>query len=222
LFVDGSNVRLEACGARFWLEGGTLLGALRTNDLIKVGSTRRLMIAASRLHHGLHSYAFLMSQWDYDADVGIFRDDIDKCAELRQAKQQVRKLMCVAGRAVSACCAPMGGTDSPSLSVSRQGTHHAPEGFVWERAREGDFYRVQYSMANHLHVDIFPFYERDGVMTKVARGLVLWLLDIRDSNVICTTQNRLSPLARIRGWRATRRMPSSQPTTCSRWSGICS
>jgi len=40
------------------------------------------------------------------------------------------------------------------------------EGFVWERASDGDFIRVQYSKTNHLHVDIFPFYEKNGVMTK--------------------------------------------------------
>ena len=26
--------------------------------------------------------------------------------------------------------------------------------------------RVQYSKVNHLHVDLFPFYERNGIMTK--------------------------------------------------------
>jgi hypothetical protein len=41
------------------------------------------------------------------------------------------------------------------------------DGFIWEKATEGDFYRVQYSASNHVHVDIFPFYELDGVMTKV-------------------------------------------------------
>ena len=34
------------------------------------------------------------------------------------------------------------------------------KGYVWEKAREGDFIRVQYSEVNHLHVDIFPFYEK--------------------------------------------------------------
>jgi phosphorylcholine metabolism protein LicD len=37
---------------------------------------------------------------------------------------------------------------------------------VWEKATEGEFYRVQYSATNHLHVDIFPFYPKDGNMTK--------------------------------------------------------
>lgn len=40
------------------------------------------------------------------------------------------------------------------------------KGFVWEKATEGDFIRVQYSNTNHLHVDIFPFYEKNGYMTK--------------------------------------------------------
>jgi len=40
------------------------------------------------------------------------------------------------------------------------------DGYVWEKATEGDFYRVQYSQSNHLHVDIFPFYSRNGTMTK--------------------------------------------------------
>lgn len=44
--------------------------------------------------------------------------------------------------------------------------HIDQQGYVWERATEGDFIRVQYSVTNHLHVDIFPFFEKDGVMTK--------------------------------------------------------
>ena len=31
------------------------------------------------------------------------------------------------------------------------------EGYVWEKAREGDFCRVQYSQTNHLHVVRLPF-----------------------------------------------------------------
>ena len=42
------------------------------------------------------------------------------------------------------------------------------KGFIWEKAVEGDFYRVQYSAKNRVHVDIFPFYEdENGYMTKV-------------------------------------------------------
>lgn len=41
-------------------------------------------------------------------------------------------------------------------------------GYVWEtsRANEGQFYRVQASTTNRLHVDIFPFYPKNGFMTK--------------------------------------------------------
>lgn len=42
------------------------------------------------------------------------------------------------------------------------------DGFVWQKSNpeEGDFYRVQASVHNHLHVDIFPFFSRQGIMTK--------------------------------------------------------
>ncbi|KAM4642467.1 ribitol 5-phosphate transferase FKRP isoform 1-T2 [Discoglossus pictus] len=97
---------LEASGVRYWLEGGSLLGAARNGDIIP---------------------------WDYDVDLGIYLEDVDLCAELR-------------------------GAQGGSLVDS--------EGFVWERAVEGDFFRVQYSQNNHLHVDLWPFYPRDGVMTR--------------------------------------------------------
>lgn len=98
---------LQRCQVRYWLEGGSLLGAVRNHDIIP---------------------------WDYDVDVGIYRDDIEKCEWLRNAKKQ-------------------------SIVDS--------DGFVWERAPEGDFLRVQYSQMNHMHVDIFPFYlKADGLMTK--------------------------------------------------------
>jgi hypothetical protein len=90
---------------RYWLEGGSLLGAARHGDIIP---------------------------WDYDVDIGIWEEDIPKCAQLAHA-----------------------------MSNGHAGTH---QGFVWEKAREGDFFRVQYSAVNHLHVDIFPFFNRDGVM----------------------------------------------------------
>ncbi|XP_025915812.1 fukutin-related protein [Apteryx rowi] len=98
---------LTAAGVRYWLEGGSLLGAARHGDIIP---------------------------WDYDVDLGIYREDAAKCRLLRQA---------AAGGAV---------VDD--------------EGFVWEKAPEGDFFRVHYSRANRLHVDLWPFYARDGVMTK--------------------------------------------------------
>lgn len=97
---------LETSGVRYWLEGGTLLGAIRHQDIIP---------------------------WDYDVDLGIYLEDIPNCDHLKNL-------------------------DSGSLVDAN--------GYVWERAVEGDFYRVQYSEANHLHVDLWPFYPRNGIMTK--------------------------------------------------------
>eukprot|EP00052_Salpingoeca_macrocollata_P015717 m.125503 g.125503 ORF g.125503 m.125503 type:complete len:529 (+) comp19784_c0_seq3:67-1653(+) len=97
---------LEACSARYWLEGGSLLGAARHGSVIP---------------------------WDYDADLGIHMDDVDHC---------------------------------PPLAAAKRNGQHEDQGFVWEKAREGEFYRVQFSRFNHMHVDIFPFYEKDGTMTK--------------------------------------------------------
>ncbi|KAM6111606.1 ribitol 5-phosphate transferase FKRP [Phoenicopterus ruber ruber] len=98
---------LEAAGVRYWLEGGSLLGAARLGDIIP---------------------------WDYDVDLGIYREDVGKCRWLAAA---------AAGEAVEDA-----------------------EGFLWEKAAEGDFYRVHYSRSNRLHVDLWPFYPRGGVMTK--------------------------------------------------------
>eukprot|EP01147_Barroeca_monosierra_P005338 gene5338-8858_t len=109
---------LNAAKVRYWLEGGTLLGAVRHGNII---------------------------EWDYDCDIGIYRDDIDKIKELTIAESKARM---------------------SHLNNIILGAYESPEGFVWEKAREGDFYRVQFSRFNHLHVDIFPFYEKDGVMTK--------------------------------------------------------
>lgn len=99
---------LESCKVRYWLEGGSLLGAVRYKDIIP---------------------------WDYDIDIGIYRDDMIKCPVLLQIKKE------------------------PFVNE---------EGFSWEKAveGEGDFFRVQYSETNHLHVDIFPFYSKKGIMTK--------------------------------------------------------
>jgi len=99
---------LESAQVRYWLEGGSLLGAARTGDIIP---------------------------WDYDIDIGIYWDDIPRCKHLSHIRRT--------GIAV---------VDS--------------EDFVWEKATEGDFYRVLYSQSNRLHVDIFPFYSRNGTMTK--------------------------------------------------------
>ncbi|CAJ0920860.1 unnamed protein product [Ranitomeya imitator] len=97
---------LEANNVRYWLEGGSLLGAARHGDIIP---------------------------WDYDVDLGIYLEDVTLCPELRGAQG---------------------------------GSLIDEEGFVWERAVEGDFFRVQYSQSNHLHVDLWPFYPRDGLMTR--------------------------------------------------------
>lgn len=97
---------LEAAGVRYWLEGGSLLGAARHGDIIP---------------------------WDYDVDLGIYLEDVVNCEQLR-------------------------GAEAGSVVDER--------GFVWEKAIEGDFFRVQYSESNHLHVDLWPFYPRNGVMTK--------------------------------------------------------
>ncbi|NWR55847.1 FKRP protein, partial [Bucorvus abyssinicus] len=100
---------LEAAGVRYWLEGGSLLGAARLGDIIP---------------------------WDYDVDLGLYREDIPKC----------RWLAAVAAAGAAAV--------------------EDAEGFVWEKAAEGEFYRVHYSRSNRLHVDLWPFYPRGGVMTK--------------------------------------------------------
>ncbi|GCB73595.1 ribitol 5-phosphate transferase FKRP [Scyliorhinus torazame] len=97
---------LKSSGVRYWLEGGTLLGAVRHQDIIP---------------------------WDYDVDLGIYLEDVENCEFLRSL-------------------------DSGSVVDEN--------GYVWEKAVEGDFYRVQYSQSNHLHVDLWPFYAREGIMTK--------------------------------------------------------
>ena len=102
---------LNKAGVRYWLEGGSLLGAARYADIIP---------------------------WDYDIDIGIYQQEISKCSFLVEAEKQ---------------------SNAGKKFVDE-------EGYTWEKATEGDFYRIQYSQFNHLHVDIFPFYEKDGIMTK--------------------------------------------------------
>ncbi|NXQ32748.1 FKRP protein, partial [Alaudala cheleensis] len=100
---------LESAGIRYWLEGGSLLGAVRLGDIIP---------------------------WDYDVDVGLYREDVPKCRWLAAVLRS--------GRPVE-----------------------DPQGFFWEKAAEGEFFRVHFSGTNRLHVDLWPFYPRDGgVMTK--------------------------------------------------------
>ncbi|KAM8793961.1 ribitol 5-phosphate transferase FKRP [Eudromia elegans] len=98
---------LRAAGARFWLEGGSLLGAARRRDILP---------------------------WDYDVDMGIYKEDVPKCPLLRAA--------------------------------AARGAVEDDEGFLWEKAAEGEFFRVHFSRSNRLHVDLWPFYSRGGVMTK--------------------------------------------------------
>lgn len=79
-------------------------------------------------------------------DVGVFQEDLEKCPQLRE------------------------------VATMPKGEGREIDGFLWENAREGDFFRVQYSSSNHLHVDIFPFRKRkadiskgedpEGIMTK--------------------------------------------------------
>uniref|UniRef100_T1I9E1 Uncharacterized protein n=2 Tax=Rhodnius prolixus TaxID=13249 RepID=T1I9E1_RHOPR len=97
---------LDQAQTRYWLEGGSLLGAMRMGDILP---------------------------WDYDVDVGIYSEDIGRCSWLVRAKTR------------------------PAVDE---------QGFVWEKASEGDFFRVHLSQVNRLHVDIFPFEVRNGTMTK--------------------------------------------------------
>jgi fukutin-related protein len=49
---------LEEAGVRYWLEGGSLLGAMRHSDIIP---------------------------WDYDVDIGMYEDDIARSVWLMRA-----------------------------------------------------------------------------------------------------------------------------------------
>ena len=98
---------LHECRVRWWLEGGSLLGAVRSGDIIP---------------------------WDSDVDLGIYAVDVEKC---------------------------------PQLKSSRWQTLEDSKGFVWQKASEGNFYRVHYSTANNLHVDIFPFHSKNGMMARL-------------------------------------------------------
>jgi phosphorylcholine metabolism protein LicD len=51
---------LEKHSVRYWLEGGSLLGAARHNDIIP---------------------------WDYDVDLGIYEEDIKNCKHILKAKE---------------------------------------------------------------------------------------------------------------------------------------
>ncbi|XP_071439163.1 ribitol 5-phosphate transferase FKRP [Hetaerina americana] len=110
---------LRKSGVRFWLEGGSLLGAARTGDLLP---------------------------WDHDVDVGMYEEDIARVPWLS-------KLLAPKGAKGG------GAVGGDSVTDDR--------GFVWERATEGDFFRVHWSGTNRLHLDIFPFRPTaNGTMTK--------------------------------------------------------
>lgn len=97
---------LDDAGARYWLDGGSLLGAMRNGDVLP---------------------------WDHDVDIGVYRDDLQRSMWLRKARNK------------------------PVIDS---------KGFVWEKATEGNFYRVHYSKVNRMHVNIFPFYVKNGTMSK--------------------------------------------------------
>ncbi|XP_071053688.1 ribitol 5-phosphate transferase FKRP [Onthophagus taurus] len=96
---------LEDCGIRYWLEGGSLLGAMKHGDILP---------------------------WDYDVDVGVNRDDLSRCVWLERAKFK------------------------PVVDL---------KGFYWEKAGEGNYFRVHYSKKNRIFVNIFPFYAKNGTMS---------------------------------------------------------
>lgn len=97
---------LDEAGIRYWLESGSLLGAMRSGDILP---------------------------WDYDVDIGFNRDDLLRSPWLKKAE------------------------DRPVVDL---------QGFVWEKATEGNFYRVYYSKINKIYVNLFPFYQKNGTMIK--------------------------------------------------------
>lgn len=101
---------LEKFNVRYWLEGGSLLGAARDGRII---------------------------DWDYDIDIGIYREDASKFSVLASLLDA-----------------------DPGFQIEDG------QGFLWEKAIEGDFIKVHYSRVNRIHVDIFPFYPVNGTMTK--------------------------------------------------------
>lgn len=101
---------LEKSNVRYWLEGGSLLGAARNGKII---------------------------DWDYDIDIGIYHEDMHKLSILQIL------------------------FDKPSGYHVEDG-----QGFVWEKALEGNFIKIHYSLINRIHVDIFPFVALNGTMTK--------------------------------------------------------
>lgn len=98
--------KLEEAGIRYWLEGDSLLGAMRNGDILP---------------------------WGHEIEIGVNKDDLSRSPWLLQARNK------------------------PVLDN---------QGFVWEKATEGEFFRVQYSKVNRLHVNLLPFYSRNGTMKK--------------------------------------------------------
>ena len=99
--------------------------------------------------------------------------------------------------------------------------------FVWERATEGDFFRVQYSQTNHVHVDIFPFRNENGIMTKVrlifqhvALDLVIRLSCIVQSQHCCAAM-MANDECRTRGLRRTCKTSLFQPASSTRSNPSC-
>ncbi|KAK1128913.1 hypothetical protein K0M31_020049 [Melipona bicolor] len=107
--------KLEEVGIRFWLESGSLLGAMRNGDILP---------------------------WDHEVQIGVNRDDLER---------------------------------SPWLIKAMNKPIADNHGFLWEKATEGEFFKVQYSKVNHLTVNILPFYARNGSMVKDA-----WFLNNKD------------------------------------------
>lgn len=106
---------LEEVGIRYWLEGESLLGAMRSGDILP---------------------------WSHEIHVGINRDDLKRSQWLMKA--QIKPIVDY-------------------------------DNFVWEKAVEGEFFKVRYSKVNHLNVNLLPFYAKNGSMVKDA-----WFLKNRD------------------------------------------
>ncbi|XP_043477314.1 fukutin-related protein [Leptopilina heterotoma] len=107
--------KLEEVGIRFWLEGNSLLGAMRNGDILP---------------------------WHHEVEIGINRDDLGRSPWLVKAQNK------------------------PIID------NH---GFVWEKATEGEFFKIQYSKVNRLHVNLLPFYSNNGTMIRDA-----WFMRNRD------------------------------------------
>lgn len=97
---------LDEVGIRYWLEAGSLLGAMRSGDVLP---------------------------WDHDVDIGFVREDLLRSPWLKKAK------------------------DRPVVDA---------KGFFWEKATGGNYYRVNYSKINKIYINLFPFFVRNGTMTK--------------------------------------------------------